>query len=66
MWGSDGYEIVHAGTMAVDKTNGVLLVGSPGSGKGTLILARATSCRRKELVIILMEQPTCTCVFCGG
>jgi hypothetical protein len=34
----DGYEVVHAGALALNDT-GTLLVGSPGSGKSTLILA---------------------------
>lgn len=33
----DGYEIVHAGAIALDST-GVLLIGSPASGKTTLLL----------------------------
>ncbi len=33
----DGYEIVHAGAIALDGT-GVLLIGSPASGKTTLLL----------------------------
>lgn len=34
----DGYEVVHAGAIALDGT-GVLLIGSPGSGKTTLLLS---------------------------
>lgn len=34
----DGYEIVHAGAVALDG-KGALLVGSPGSGKSTLVLS---------------------------
>jgi hypothetical protein len=34
----DGYEIVHAGAIALDGA-GILLVGSPGSGKSTLVLS---------------------------
>ena|SRR6266566_329526 len=34
----DGYEIVHAGAIALNGT-GVLLIGSPGSGKTTLLLS---------------------------
>jgi hypothetical protein len=34
----DGYEIVHAGAIALNGT-GALLVGSPGSGKSTLVLS---------------------------
>jgi hypothetical protein len=33
----DGYEIVHAGAIALDGT-GILLIGSPASGKTTLLL----------------------------
>lgn len=39
MLGSDGYEIVHAGAVAFDEQASALLVGSPGSGKSTLVLA---------------------------
>lgn len=38
MFNYNGYEVVHAGAMAIDDT-GLLIVGSPGSGKSTLILA---------------------------
>ena len=38
MFGIDGYEIVHAGAIALDELAGALLVGSPGSGKSTLVL----------------------------
>ena len=34
----DGYEVVHAGAIALDGA-GILLVGSPGSGKTTLLLS---------------------------
>lgn len=34
----DGYEVVHAGAIALDSL-GTLIVGAPGSGKSTLILA---------------------------
>ncbi len=34
----DGYEVVHAGAIALDGT-GVLLIGSPASGKTTLLLS---------------------------
>src|SRR6266487_558497 len=34
----DGFEVVHAGAIALDGT-GVLLIGSPGSGKTTLLLS---------------------------
>ena len=39
MLGIDGYEIVHAGAVALDAQTGALLVGAPGSGKSTLVLA---------------------------
>ena len=39
MFGIDGYEIVHAGAVALDEQAGALLVGSPGSGKSTLVLS---------------------------
>ncbi|HLI05584.1 MAG TPA: hypothetical protein VKV40_03365 [Ktedonobacteraceae bacterium] len=39
MFGIDGYEILHAGAVALDETAGALLVGSPGSGKSTLVLS---------------------------
>ena len=39
MLGIDGYEIVHAGAVALDEQSGALLVGAPGSGKSTLVLA---------------------------
>ncbi len=39
MLGLDGYEIVHAGAIALDEQAGALLVGSPGSGKSTLVLS---------------------------
>jgi hypothetical protein len=38
MLGYDGYEIVHAGAIALNR-QGMLLVGSPGSGKTTLVLS---------------------------
>lgn len=38
MFGYSGYEIIHAGAIALDG-NGALIVGSPASGKSTLILA---------------------------
>lgn len=38
MLGYDGYEIVHAAAVA-EGENGILIVGSPGSGKSTLVLA---------------------------
>jgi hypothetical protein len=38
MFGYDGYEIVHAAAIAYDGA-GVLIVGSPGSGKSTLVLS---------------------------
>ncbi len=38
MFGYSGYEIVHAGAIALDD-DGILIVGSPGSGKSTLILS---------------------------
>jgi hypothetical protein len=38
MFGYSGYEIIHAGAVALHD-DGVLLVGSPGSGKSTLILS---------------------------
>ncbi len=38
MFGCDGFEIVHAAAMALDDT-GVLIIGSPGSGKSTLVLS---------------------------
>jgi hypothetical protein len=34
----DGFEVVHAGAIALDGT-GVLMIGSPGSGKTTLLLS---------------------------
>lgn len=39
MLGIDGYEIVHAASIATDPDTGALLVGSPGSGKSTLVVA---------------------------
>lgn len=39
MFGIDGYEIIHAGAVAFDDQAGALLVGSPGSGKSTLVLS---------------------------
>ncbi len=39
MFGIDGYEIIHAGAVAFDGQAGALLVGSPGSGKSTLVLS---------------------------
>jgi hypothetical protein len=39
MFGIDGYEILHAGAVAFDDSAGALLVGSPGSGKTTLVLS---------------------------
>ena len=38
MFGYSGYEIIHAGTIALHD-DGALIVGSPGSGKSTLILS---------------------------
>lgn len=38
MFGYSGYEIIHAGAIAL-QDNGVLIVGSPASGKSTLILS---------------------------
>jgi hypothetical protein len=38
MFGCDGYEIVHAAAVALNDV-GVLIVGSPGSGKSTLVLS---------------------------
>ncbi|QBD81732.1 hypothetical protein EPA93_39485 [Ktedonosporobacter rubrisoli] len=38
MFAYDGYEVVHAGAIAYEG-NGMLLVGSPGSGKSTLVLS---------------------------
>jgi hypothetical protein len=38
MFGYSGYEIIHAGAVALHD-NGTLIVGSPGSGKSTLILS---------------------------
>jgi hypothetical protein len=38
MFGCDGYEIVHAAAIALDGA-GALIVGSPGSGKSTLVLS---------------------------
>ena len=38
MFGYSGYEIIHAGAIALHD-NGVLIVGSPASGKSTLILS---------------------------
>ncbi len=38
MFGYSGYEIIHAGAVALND-NGVLIVGSPASGKSTLILS---------------------------
>ena len=38
MFGCDGFEIVHAAAIALDDT-GALIVGSPGSGKSTLVLS---------------------------
>src|SRR6266566_1433107 len=38
MLGYDGYEIVHAAAVAQDDT-GILIVGSPASGKSTLVLS---------------------------
>ncbi|GAC1400339.1 MAG: hypothetical protein NVS4B12_03360 [Ktedonobacteraceae bacterium] len=38
MFNRDGYEVVHAGAIALHG-NGALLVGSPGSGKSTLVLS---------------------------
>jgi hypothetical protein len=38
MLGYDGYDIVHAGAVAEDNA-GILIVGSPGSGKSTLVLS---------------------------
>jgi len=38
MFGYSGYEIIHAGAVALHD-NGVLIVGSPASGKSTLILS---------------------------
>lgn len=38
MFGYSGYEIIHAGALALDDA-GVLIVGAPASGKSTLILS---------------------------
>ena len=38
MFGCDGYEIIHAAAIALDGA-GALIVGSPGSGKSTLVLS---------------------------
>ncbi len=38
MFGYSGYEIIHAGAVALND-DGALIVGSPGSGKSTLILS---------------------------
>jgi hypothetical protein len=38
MLGNDGYEIVHAASVAEDDA-GILIVGSPASGKSTLVLS---------------------------
>lgn len=38
MFGYSGYEIVHAGAIALED-DGILIVGSPASGKSTLILS---------------------------
>ncbi len=38
MLGYDGYDIVHAGAVAEDNA-GILIVGSPGSGKSILVLS---------------------------
>ncbi len=38
MFGCDGYEIVHAAALALNGA-GALIVGSPGSGKSTLVLS---------------------------
>ncbi len=38
MFGCDGYEIVHAAAIALDYSS-ALIVGSPGSGKSTLVLS---------------------------
>lgn len=38
MFGCDGFEIVHAAAIAQDDA-GILIVGSPGSGKSTLVLS---------------------------
>jgi len=38
MFGCDGFEIVHAAAIAFDGA-GALIVGSPGSGKSTLVLS---------------------------
>ncbi len=38
MFGCDGYEIVHAAAVALNDA-GALIVGSPGSGKSTLVLS---------------------------
>ena len=38
MFGTDGFEIVHAAAVAQDDVS-ILIVGSPGSGKSTLVLS---------------------------
>lgn len=38
MLGNNGFEVVHAGAVAL-QDQGILIVGSPGSGKSTLVLA---------------------------
>ncbi|HZU69996.1 MAG TPA: hypothetical protein VFA09_22185 [Ktedonobacteraceae bacterium] len=37
MLGNNGFEVVHAGAVALDE-DGILIVGSPASGKSTLVL----------------------------
>jgi len=39
MFGIDGYEVIHAAALALDDTAGALIIGSPGSGKSTLVLS---------------------------
>lgn len=47
-----GYEVLHAGAIALDAANSALIIGSPGSGKSTLIL----SCLREEGMLHLADD----------
>ncbi|MDQ2902178.1 MAG: hypothetical protein M3Y81_01315 [Chloroflexota bacterium] len=47
LFGYDGFEIIHAGAVALEET-GALFVGSPGSGKSTLVL----SCLRAGMTFL--------------
>lgn len=57
MLGYDGYEIVHAAAVA-DNGAGILIAGSPGSGKSTLVLSclQAGMCHLADDVLFLAKD----------